>query len=530
MTSANALMIGGVAAATLTAFALAATQSYLNRSIGTDHAVHAFLVRAIRHNRYRLFDRVPGLINETHCAALPLYLHWMFAHFGDRSMRRGERVLNPAVNALLVALFGVMAWGAERQIGAGPWFVPAAAAAFALTPQFYHALSARNFGLSARGIGLFLLAGIFALSHAVESGAAGPLGWPGLALLAYLLWAFNTFGGQALAILSVLAGVLFGHWAPLAGGALGLVIFIAIHPSYATRYLYHTLRYIRAYAVDFAPVYILARRHSIWRDLIWDIWRKVATGPAQGLRYAYENSVLVVVGLNPLWTVAAVAWLARGSPRGDLVGYSTDIALAGGLAALLTSFRPTRFLGEPERYVEAVTPFAALAGASAVAAWGGIPALAVLAALFLLVDLAQLQASRLLRSHVASSPMDVTGVSEAIAHSGLGSIRCAGNNDQLIKLLLANDWQFVYCMAIEGRHCGMPLREVFSTFPFVRREALQKIAQDMRINLCVMDRSLYDTLYDAGDPRAAAVAVLFENPYLRVIALDWTRLRDGARG
>lgn len=521
MTGIGILSVAGVAAAGVIAFVLAAAQSYLNRSIGSDHAVHAFLVRAIRANGFRLFDRVPGLLNETHCAALPLYLHWTFAWFGDRPMRRAERLLNPVVNAALVGLFAILAAAVAGQIGASPWFVPVAAAAFALTPQFYHALSARNFGLSARGIGLFLLGAVFLLGHAVESGRSGPAGWIALALAAYLLWAFNTFGGQALVILGTLAALLFGHWVPLAGGALGLAIFVALHPVYATRYLYHTLRFIRGYAVELAPVYVLARRYSIWRDLVWDIPRRIAAAPVQGLRYAYENSALVVVGLNPLWTLVVIAWVTGSLPRNGALGYATDVALTGGVAAFLTSLRATRFLGEPERYAEAVTPFSAAAGAAAIVAWGGLAALALAAAAFLVTDLAQIHASRLLQRHIAAKPTDFDGIAAAATQAITEPIRCAGNNDQLVKQLLANDWQFVYCMAIEGRHCGMPLKQVFSVFPFVQREALQRIVTEFRITLCVLDRSLYDTLFDAVPPGLSDARIVHETAAVRVLALGW---------
>jgi hypothetical protein len=520
MIAPTALVIAGVTAAALAAFILAAMQSYLNRAIGTDHAVHAFLVRAIRTNRFRLFDRVPGLLNETHCAALPLYLHWVFAWFSDRLMRLAERLLNPTVNAALVILVSLFAAVIARQVDASPWFVPAVAAAFALTPQFYHAFSARNFGLSARGVGLFLLAAIFMLGYGVEAGRAGAAGWVALVAAAYLLWAFNTFGGQALVILSLIAATLFGHWGPLVGGGLGLALFVAIHPIYATRYLYHTLRFIRGYAVELAPVYILARRHSIWRDLVWDIWRKIASKPAQGLRYAYENSALIVVGLNPLWIVTVLGWAMGVLPAAGAAGYAADIALTGGLAALLTSFRPTRFLGEPERYVEAVAPFAAGSGAIAIVACGGWPLMAVLIAIFLAVDLLQIQASRLLQRHVAAKATDFAMIA-ATAQAVVEPVRCAGNNDQLIKQLLVNDWYFVYCMAIEGQHCGMPLNQVFSTFPFVRREALQRIAQEFRINLCVLDRDLYDTLFDSAPPELADLTVVHETASVRVLALRW---------
>jgi hypothetical protein len=67
----------------------------------------------------------------------------------------------------------------------------------------------------------------------------------------------------------------------------------------------------------------------------------------------------------------------------------------------------------------------------------------------------------------------------------------------------------------------MPLNQVFSTFPFVRREALQRIAQEFRINLCVLDRDLYDTLFDSAPPELADLTVVHETASVRVLALRW---------
>ena len=454
-------------------FALAATQSRLNARAGSDHAVHAFLIRAIRANRFRLFWQVPRLLNTTYCAALPLYLHWVFAHFTERAMRRAEWLLNPTVNTLLIVLCAGIAAVVGGQIDLGLWYVPAAAAAVALTPQFYHALSARNFGLSARGLGLLLLAILLSLAYAIEGDMLGPMGWVALGITAYLLWGFSTFAAQALVILGVLMLIVFGHWVPLAGATMGLAIFIAVHPRYSLSYLKHTLWFIHAYATELAPVYILARRYSIWRDLVLDIWRKIAADPVAGLRYAYENSALIVVGLNPMWTMTTVAWAAGVLPRDGALGFATDIALCGGLAAFLTSFRRTRFLGEPERYIEATAPFSAVAGIAAVALTAGTPALAMVLAVFAALDIAQLYASRMLGRHVASNLIDYAAIGAAIDGRGGGAVRYAGNNDQITKQLLSNDWLFVFCMAIGKTYCGMPTRQVFSTFP---RRATRRIA------------------------------------------------------
>lgn len=508
-----------ILAIVLTAFALATVQSFLNVRIGTDHAVHAFLVRAIRRNRYRLFVRIPGLLNESFCAALPLYLHAIMARLRPTALHLAERLLNPTLNALHVGLFAVLAWIAATQTGLRAEFIVLATALFAFTPQFHHALSARNFGLSARGIGLFLLTA-FMLSAALTDIFPGMGPWIALIVIAYLIWAFNTFGAQALTIISLLLALLFWRLAPLAGAVGGLMIFIVLHPRYSLGYLRHTLRFIRSYAVELAPVYLLSRRYSIWRDLVWDIWIRLRRNPRDGLRYAYENSVLIAMLLNPLLPFTLVAVALGVLPRDGLVGFAADVAMCGAAAFLVTSFRPTRFLGEPERYIEAVTPWATLAASAVLFAELSTMTVALLALVVLLASLVQLAASHMLLRHLDRKSIQL-GPVEAAAAGMNRPVRCSSNNEQLTKLLLSNDWQFAYCIAVGTPYAGMTAKEVFSPFPFQSRDACARIVTTYRVNLCVLDRTLYDDVFDTPPPGLLASRCLYESEGLRALAFDW---------
>lgn len=509
-----------ILAASLASFALSFAQARINALHGTDHAVHTFLVRRIRENGYRLFVRIPRLLNESYIGALPLYLHWLFARFPARARREAEKLLNPIANAVHVALVGLVAL-AFSDFGTGQYGTAAVAALlFALTPQFYHALSARNFGLSARSIGLILLSLVFFAAWRVEIDPGEWWAWTALVIACWLTWAFSTFGAQALVIVSGLL-LLIGRFAPAAGAVLGLALFVALHPRYSLGYLYHTMRFIRAYAQELAPVYILARRYSLWLDLSRDIWLAFRRGPVAGLRYAYENGLLIALLLNPLLVVVVLAAMLGALPSGDLSRYASEVALCGAMAMVLTSFRATRFLGEPERYVEAVSPWIALAGSAILVDRLGIGVIWVLAAMFLAADLSQVHASRILSRYLSAKPVDLGRAAAAIVAEWGVAVRCAGNNEQYQKLMLANDWRFAYCIAVGHGYCGMTMDEAFAPFPFLRREALERIVRTFRINSVLLDRTLYDTLFDAPPPGLNGQRVLHESEGLRVIALDW---------
>lgn len=511
-----------VCVAVVLALLISAAQSFVGQKIGSDHPVHVFLTRRIRKNRFRLFVRIPDLLNDCYCAALPLYIHWIIAHFKARTVFWGERLLNPVVNSLHVGLLAGIAIFVCRQEGLREEFAGIAACLFALTPQFYHALSARNFGLSARGIGLLLLTAFFAATYAVENLNMPAVTWPALALLGWLVWGFSTFAQQALCILSALLLLLTGRLVPLTGTALGLVLFVALHPRYSVGYLRHTLSFIRTYAKELGPIYILQRRESIWRDLVWDMWRRFGEQrAAQALRYAYENSVVVIVLLNPLIVWCCWAALHGADLRHGIFGFCLALAVSGSLAAFLTSFRGTRFLGEPERYVEAVAPWAVLYGAHAIFERSGMRALIWLVASFLMIDVIQLIASNVLVRFVAEQAPKLEHIEGMIeARWGAGARVCS-NNEHYTKMLMQHDWQYACCLAVGQPYCGMAVAQAFSRFPVLRREACERIVESFRINSCLLDRREYETLFENVPAALKSMSVAYESDRFRLLFLEW---------
>lgn len=504
------------------AFAISAAQSFIVESIGSDHPVHVFLTRRIRKNRYRLFVRIPDLLNDCYCGAVPLYLHWIIAHFGKRAVYWCERLLNPAVNAVHVILASLIGLYVCRHEGLPGEFAALAAALFALTPQFYHALSARNFGLSARGTGLALLTAFFAVAYLAQQPGAPLESRLALGVLGWLIWGFSTFAQQALCILSVLMLLFTGRWTALGGAASGLALFVALHPRYSLGYLRHTAAFIRTYAKELAPIYILKRRESVWRDLVWDIWVRFGKGgTAQALRYAYENPVVTIVILNPFAAWCCWEAVRGGDFRHGIFGYCLALTLCGSAAALLTSFRVTRFLGEPERYVEAVSCWAVLYGAHEIFERVGLSGLIWSAAAFLLLDILQLTGSRILTKSAGDRTASLEQIEQQIEARWGAAARVCANHEHYTKMMMQHDWQYAYCLAVGAPYCGMTVTEAFSAFPILRKEACERIAEAFRINACLLDRTQYEVIFDQRPPGLRSLTVAYESDRFRLLFLEW---------
>jgi len=510
-----------VVLAVLAAFLFSLTQSLIGARGGSDHPVHAFLRDGIRSNDGRLFVTIPRLLNLAHCAALPLYLHWIMARLPIGAIGWSERLLNPLVNSAHVVLVAVIAGCAAQDRGYSGTSVAFVALLFALTPQFFHALSARNFGLSARGIGLVLLTAFLASSFQAGVSETPWAWWLITAILGWLIWGFSTFAQQALVILSALLLVLGGYWRPAVGAVLGLLLFIAMHREYSLSYLWHTQRFLRSYAGELAPIYIIQRRPSIWRDFVRDFWLKPRqAGLQKAVLYVYENSVLVVLLLNPLSVVAAANWIAMERGPGWM-GYSITLATAGVLAAFLTSFRPTRFLGEPERYVEVVTPWSAICAVGVLQPIMGGKALAVTAGMFFVVNVVQLCASWMLMRRVQTTTDELDLVGGAIEKRGGARTRFCCNNEQLTKLLMGRNWQFAYFIAAGQNYAGMTATQAFSKFPFLNRAACEKVVRSYRVNSLLLDRHVFETVFDVPPADLQSMATIYESARFRLLALDW---------
>jgi hypothetical protein len=131
-------------------------------------------------------------------------------------------------------------------------------------------------------------------------------------------------------------------------------------------------------------------------------------------------------------------------------------------------------------------------------------------------------ASSMLLSRVQKNTHDLEQIEPVVRSRLAGQVRFCSNNEQFTKLLMQHDWHYAYCLAVGQDYCGMSVPEAFSTFPFLRREACQRIVATYRVNACLLDRQQYETLFDETPPQLASMVVAFESPRLRLLILDWT--------
>jgi hypothetical protein len=101
-------------------------------------------------------------------------------------------------------------------------------------------------------------------------------------------------------------------------------------------------------------------------------------------------------------------------------------------------------------------------------------------------------------------------------------VRFCSNNEHFTKLLMHNDWHYAYCLAVGQDYCGMKVQEAFTAFPLLRRSACERIVTSYRVNACLLDRTVFENLFDQPPPNLRAMSVAYESQRFRLMILDWT--------
>jgi len=501
-------------------FLISLYQAFKFSKIGSDHPVHVFLASVLRENNHKFFTRVPRLLNESHCGAYPLFLHWLLSFLPAERIRLVAALLNPAMNTLQIVLVYFICrqfLGIRESLGEHAGFV---SLIFALTPQFYHAFSARNYGLSSRSIGIVLLTLNALLVFQSRSSESAILYYLAIVVTGYLMWGFNTFSQQATIFFSVISGILFDNWDMLLLFTVSTIVFVVLHPRYAISYLKHTLRFIMAFEKEASPVFVLKMRYSIWRDLVYDIWIKLSDSVFEGLKYAYNNSLLIVLMLNPLAIFTVLLWFnATDMPL--MITYFMQLAVTGIIVFILTSFRPTRFLGEPERYVEFVSIFSTICSTWYLKDHYNNLFVYIIP-YFIVVNLVQFSIVLLINKKIGAKNTDFDIAESTINNLNFrDGVRFCANNEGYTKMMMVNAWQFARLWTVDQLYGGYKFSEAFTQFPYVNKAPFEAMVKQCRINACMLDKKNFSTIFEDDREMFSRLELVLETENYILYRLSW---------
>lgn len=344
-------------------FAVCAIQARL-RKPGSDHYAHISMIRAIKRRNHRMFLVHPQHISETY-NAYPLLYHWFLSFFPLPLLEKQHWIIGNIVGTLQLLFFLCFATSLYPEIQTGSEFshyLLISSLAYILTPISFASWNAKNIGLSARGFGLML--GLVFLYFIVWHHISGNIVFVILAtLIALLIFLGSQFAAQMMILSAPLFALLFMNPIYLIIPLLAFLLFYLLFPKICRNYCVGQYWHKYLFCRYMSAAFLWEHRPSVWRDFIYDAW--VRPGIKNKLTYLFQNPIVNILTGIPLISVSFCLFVLYADTRAVIISNPVYTTLSLTVIALftisiLTSFKYTRFLGEPQRYVEFGIPLVAV--------------------------------------------------------------------------------------------------------------------------------------------------------------------------
>ena len=313
-----------------------------------------------------------------------------------------------------------------------------------------------------------------------------------LALIcSYLIWGTSTFALQANIFISFLFGFIFKEWSFIILLFLSGFLFIILHPKYSISYIWHTIGYSYTYSSKLAKIFILDRRKSIWLDFIYFFYTKLLNEKIKkSFQYIYENPIIIILFLN-LSIPVFLIYLIENTYNKNLPGfldYSFKLTFIGSLLFLFTSFKKTRFLGEPERYIEIISPFSITFMAYYILQQSN-NIFWLIIIYYVSVNILQILITFFIKKELSTRKEKIVKIANIIKKFKKDNeINFTSNNDEILKYFQIYKWHFARYWSYEEKFCGYLIDEAFIKFPFIKTSVIEKAIKQYNINIFLFDK------------------------------------------
>jgi hypothetical protein len=466
---------------------------------GSDQYYHLYLVDLIIKNKMRFVREHTNVLN-TNMTSYPQLIHWVIAVF----KRRNEKIAEylkwlqlPIAFIQVVLLAGViyLLLPEEQVVKNFEITLLIALLIFSTTPFNFLPWNAKNHGFSIRGIGIvlgqILLYSICIVtlghSYVIISIAAGVL------LLCILSSQFATQYGVGLLVVGSL--VLMDPYLLIILG-FGILLFYALFPNFSIAFFKGQKNHKTLYSKYLAKVFIFKQRESIWGDFITSfpgaLKHEVLVNKRLkffSLPYVKTNPVVSVLLDIPLFIPLLIEGGVSWDNLGTLEVVIWKLLFVHIVIFILTSFRTTRFLGEPQRYIEFAFGLLAfyfvlrfndnpILFSSLVAAHG----------LFFAISFLKLLKGAEKSLRVVEDSKIKTKLDDYFAKENLGKVRFFTNNHDLSKKTLNVEMRQFYFWPAIITFDGFHFTELFKTsYAYIEEDMIVKIINKYKVSHFLLD-------------------------------------------
>jgi hypothetical protein len=328
---------------------------FINKKVakGSDHAYHESLIDSIKRNKNKFVNKTPFLLNEDNFT-YPQLFHWLVSFLPEKVYKEKYIYINLIIKAIELVAFNVFIYFLYNKINFKEDIFLYANIIFNMFPLSYASWNAKNMGLSARGIGV--LCGHIYIYFLIAYLLADEV----LLLLPlfcsiFIIMLTSQMAMQYVILSLPLIALIFQSPEILLFPFVAFGVFYFLTPTIAKSYIKGQYNHKRNYALFLAEIFILKDRPSIYRDFVSDFWVKLRKNFINGIAYIYVNPLVeIIYGMPFLWCVIYLGTTNEINGTIELLLYK--IIIIALIIFFLVSFRETRFLGEPQRYLEFIIP------------------------------------------------------------------------------------------------------------------------------------------------------------------------------
>ncbi len=512
---------------------------------GSDNVYHLLMIDAIRNNKHRLITTMPYFVGQNR-HSYPQFLHWIFSFFTTEKNLRFAR-FSGTIGHLLsgVGLYFFAKACLLRIDDLVPsnqetLFLTLVALLYSCSPLNYDLFNAKNMGFSARGIGLFFgqlltyFVILYLVDHSILFLIIG-------GLFCYAILLSSVFATQYMLGYTLLALIFFGDINLLIPILIGLFLFFLLHPKVAKVYFQGQFTHKKLYALYMAEIFILKQRFSIWRDLVYDFWIKLRAvfyrreSIAGYVRYVMTNPVVnFILGIPCLFLLYNFfTYFGKDVTLDTLILH----LIIGLLLFLITSFRVTRFLGEPERYVEFVIgPIVLICAILYLNNPTIVYGLIVFCVLFIFARIVlfkfmlnKFSSTKNLKSKDNHGSMErginMRDILECVSIESqkAQTLKVMSNGTETSKMLLSSDYQTFRHPLFQEKIGSFHFNDIYKDSYFsIGLEIVEKVIQEFKIDILVYDvdhqnSDEWDIFYTRNKP-----TILIENNLFKICKFEHT--------
>lgn len=459
--------------------------SYVKRPSGSDQAVHLLLIKLIKNNSHKFVTNIEPYLFGYECGYPQLY-HWFLSFLSDNSLKIMSKYSPLYSNILSITIHISFTFFIAKQLELNSNFILYSMILFLSSAIIFNKQNARNLGISGRSVGLILgqlymvLIYLYFLSN-------NSIFLPLLVLLILIIILTSQFTTQFVIFMSMILSIIFFEIWLICTVLVAFLLFYLLFPKSAVVYFKFQWKHKKYYFNYGTKLFLLPNRKSIWGDFIIGFWKKVRIDVKKGLFYIFYNPVIIVLSGMPIIFFVLYAIIQKEliqKPTNNIIDILITISLSSVLIFIITSFKFTRFLGEPERYIDfTVMSFSVL---GAILFYNNPIIILIASSIGLIRIILDIFISKYVKKFKKSPPINLMK-KQVFSGSDPQAIRLLSNDLEITKMLLNSESKFFYGWSFYLSD----LYDIFKIYKnkigIINQECIIPLVLDYSINYLILD-------------------------------------------